>query len=97
MNHEEKPSQPKTNAARHSDPLLTTARHQLEENFQHTKEALERMRVSLTEKSREYAQTTDALVHEKPWPAIGLAFGIGIFIGLLARKKTSARSSSFWT
>ena len=34
MNHEEKPSQPKTNAARHSDPLLTTARHQLEENFE---------------------------------------------------------------
>jgi ElaB/YqjD/DUF883 family membrane-anchored ribosome-binding protein len=95
MNHEEKPSQQEGNTARHIDPLLTAAKHQLEENLQHTKAALERMRSSLAEKSRECARSTDALVHEKPWPAIGLAFGIGILIGVLARRTTSGRFNSW--
>lgn len=30
------------------------------------------------------AQTTERLVHERPYQAIGIAFGLGVIVGLLA-------------
>lgn len=35
-------------------------------------------------KTREYSQATDRAIREKPYAAVGIAFGIGLVIGLLA-------------
>lgn len=35
---------------------------------------------------RKAARTTDAYVHDNPWAVIGAAAGVGLIIGLLARR-----------
>jgi ElaB/YqjD/DUF883 family membrane-anchored ribosome-binding protein len=43
----------------------------------------------LHDKTFEYSKVTDQAIREKPYIAVGIAFGFGILIGLLA---TSGRS-----
>jgi ElaB/YqjD/DUF883 family membrane-anchored ribosome-binding protein len=38
----------------------------------------------LQDKTIEYSKATDRIIHEKPYPAIGIAFGLGMLIGFLA-------------
>jgi len=36
---------------------------------------------------REFANDTNAYVHEKPWMAVGLATGVGILVGMLISRR----------
>lgn len=38
----------------------------------------------LHEKTLEYSKATDRAIHEKPYVAIGVAFGVGVLLGYLA-------------
>ncbi|MEO7296994.1 MAG: hypothetical protein ABI042_00300 [Verrucomicrobiota bacterium] len=38
----------------------------------------------LSDKTIEYSKATDKVIREKPYAAIGIAFGVGVAIGLLA-------------
>ena len=37
----------------------------------------------LQDKTVEYSQATDRAIHEKPYVAIGVAFGVGVLLGYL--------------
>ena len=41
------------------------------------------------EKAAECARVTDATVHEHPYQAIGIAFGVGAFLGYLVSRRCS--------
>ncbi len=38
----------------------------------------------LSDKTIEYSKATDKVIREKPYAALGIAFGVGVAIGLLA-------------
>jgi len=44
----------------------------------------------IQDKTMEYSKITDKAIHDKPYVAVGIAFGVGMLIGLLA---TSGKSS----
>jgi ElaB/YqjD/DUF883 family membrane-anchored ribosome-binding protein len=44
----------------------------------------------IQDKTIEYSKVTDQAIREKPYVAVGIAFGVGMLIGLLA---TSGKSS----
>jgi len=39
------------------------------------------------EKAVEHAKAADKVIRERPYQTIGLAFGLGLLIGILARRK----------
>ncbi len=45
----------------------------------------------IQDRTKEYSKVTDQAIREKPYAAVGIAFGVGMIIGLLA---TSGKSSS---
>lgn len=52
--------------------------------------ARERLRAAgadLGMRARAAGQSADDYVHENPWPAIGVAAGIGLLVGLLGRRR----------
>lgn len=52
--------------------------------------ARERLRVAganLGTRAKAAGRSADDYVHENPWPAIGIAAGIGLLLGLLGRRR----------
>ena len=45
--------------------------------------ALRELQSAMMEKTKAAAQSTDQVVHENPWAAVGVAVGLGLAIGLL--------------
>lgn len=41
----------------------------------------------IVENTKEAARATDQYVHEHPWKSIGIAAGIGLFLGLLISRR----------
>jgi ElaB/YqjD/DUF883 family membrane-anchored ribosome-binding protein len=41
----------------------------------------------LEEKTREAAKATDKLIRDHPYPSLGIAFGVGIAVGFLLKRK----------
>lgn len=50
-------------------------------------EAAKETRQKLEQKMREGATATDQLIREHPYQSIGLAFGVGMLIGVLLNRK----------
>lgn len=44
----------------------------------------------IQDKTVEYSKATDTAIREKPYAAVGIAFGVGIMIGLLATTRNSS-------
>ena len=61
--------------------------HELRERLARTLELARSTCRRFEEKTREGARATDKLVREHPYPTIGIAFGVGIVIGLLLKRK----------
>lgn len=51
------------------------------------KERLRAAGADLGTRAREAGRTADDYVHENPWPAIGIAAGVGFLLGLLGRRR----------
>ena len=64
---------------------VANARKRLEAALERSKVAYGRVR----EKAIEGAKATDRVVHEHPYQAVGVAFGIGILVGLLVGRRSS--------
>jgi len=64
---------------------VSEARQRLAAALERGKEIYGRAR----EKAVECAQATDEAVHEHPYQAIGIAFGVGALIGYLAARRCS--------
>ncbi len=44
----------------------------------------------LQDKTREYSRATDRVIRQKPYAAIGIAFGVGLVVGLLVCRGNSS-------
>lgn len=62
-------------------------RASVEESLEVTKERLRELQQAAMDKTAAAARATDDYVHENPWPAIGVAAGIGVLIGLLLSRR----------
>ena len=64
---------------------VAEARKRLAEALESGKEIYDRVR----DKALDGARATDEAVHEHPYHAIGIAFGVGVIIGYLAARQCS--------
>jgi ElaB/YqjD/DUF883 family membrane-anchored ribosome-binding protein len=66
---------------------INAARARAEETLRSARARLGQLGDAGVEKAKEAAKATDTYVHENPWQAVGIAAGVGFFVGwLLARK-----------
>jgi ElaB/YqjD/DUF883 family membrane-anchored ribosome-binding protein len=66
---------------------IHAARTRAEETLRTAKARLGEMGEAGAEKARAAAKATDVYVHENPWQAIGIAAGLGVFVGWLMGRK----------
>ena len=66
---------------------VVNLRAKAEESLAAAKVKLADAQDALIEKGKIAAQATDDYVHEKPWHAVGIAAGVGLFIGLLIGRR----------
>ena len=69
-------------ATEHGDNEKRTLRAKLEAATEKAKEVGKR----LQEQTIAAAKTTDKAVHEHPYQAIGIAFGVGLLVGVLVMR-----------
>jgi len=67
--------------------LAGRARMQAEESLRHARTRMLEIEQRLAASGRATAQSTNTYVHENPWPAIGVAAGIGFVAGLLLTRR----------
>ena len=65
-----------------SDALESIA-DQIEEGIEKGKFSFRELQSAMMEKTKAAAHSTDVVVHENPWAAVGVAVGLGLAIGLL--------------
>jgi ElaB/YqjD/DUF883 family membrane-anchored ribosome-binding protein len=68
---------------------------QVEANVERGKNALAEWRVTLFDKTSEFAQTMDRYTHEHPWRMISSALVAGLMLGLLVGCQKSHRKAHF--
>src|SRR5438105_4486942 len=56
--------------------------------IQHGKFTAAELQAALARRSRKIAQTTDDLVHDFAWTAVGMGVGLGFLMGMLAARST---------
>ena len=61
--------------------------HELRERLAQKLEVARATCRRLEEKTREAAKATDKVIREHPYPSLGIAFGVGIVLGLLLKRK----------
>lgn len=73
--------------ASHAGENAAAARARLRESLQSAKERLSAAEAAVVEKTRQAARATDEYVHENPWKSMGVAFSVGIIIGMLIARR----------
>ena len=63
-----------------------TEKHELRAKLDAATEKAKQVCRRLQEQTVAAAKATDKAVHEHPYPAIGIAFGVGLLIGVLATR-----------
>ncbi|MCC6354291.1 MAG: DUF883 domain-containing protein [Verrucomicrobiae bacterium] len=63
------------------------AREQLDQNMRRLRSQLEDAEGRLRERGKVMAKATDDLVHDHPWESAGVAFGVGLLIGILINRR----------
>jgi len=81
-------------AAEEADALLQKGAEAMKEgteevanNFQHLWEVAQETCEKLQTEAVEAAKATDQAIRRNPYPAVGIAFGIGLLAGLLLKRK----------
>ena len=54
-----------------------------EDAIQSAKQQLSEVLDGITERAREYGRYADERVQKNPWTAVGVGFGVGLFMGVL--------------
>lgn len=57
------------------------------DSIEQSKAALADVQEMLSERTRECMETTDNYVRANPWVAVGIAAGVGLIVGMLARRR----------
>ncbi len=63
------------------------ARAKIEASLRDARSKLSDIEATLTTQARDAAQATDALVHQHPWQAVGIAAAVGFVLGLLMQRR----------
>jgi ElaB/YqjD/DUF883 family membrane-anchored ribosome-binding protein len=66
---------------------LDTITEQIQDGIERGKYTLSQLQTRLTDTTRQAAETTDRMVHENPWTAIGIAVGLGVVLGFLLPRR----------
>ena len=61
------------------------------ESFQAARERLNQTFTGVSERAREAAHYADEAVHNNPWTSVGVGFGLGVIVGVLAALAASSR------
>lgn len=65
--------------------MVAEARQRIEQSLTEGKRALADAQTTLSQKSEQAAEMAHDYVRDNPWSAIGVAFGVGLVLGLLVR------------
>jgi ElaB/YqjD/DUF883 family membrane-anchored ribosome-binding protein len=63
------------------------AREQLEQKLRHLRRDLESVEGRVLERGKVVVKATDDLVHDHPWESAGVAFGVGLLLGVLINRR----------
>jgi ElaB/YqjD/DUF883 family membrane-anchored ribosome-binding protein len=63
------------------------ARASLKESLQAARQRLTMTEQAMVEKTKQAARATDQYVHENPWKSAGVAFSVGVIVGLLIGRR----------
>ena len=63
------------------------ARAKIEASLRNARSKLADIEATLTNQARDAAQAADAMVHEHPWKAVGVAAAVGFVLGLLIQRR----------
>lgn len=63
------------------------AREQLEQKLRQLRRDLESVEGRVLERGKVVAKATDDLVHDHPWESAGVAFGVGLLLGVLINRR----------
>jgi len=66
---------------------INAARAKAAESISAAKTRLVELEQAVVDKAKAVAKVTDIYVHENPWPAIGIAAGVGFILGLMVRRR----------
>lgn len=66
---------------------VAVAREKIQESLHRAKVKLADAEDVVMDKTKQAARATDEYVHENPWKAVGIAAGVGLFIGLLIGRR----------
>lgn len=66
---------------------LDSITEQIHEGIERGKYTLSQLQTRLTDSTRQAAETTDRMVHENPWAAIGIAVGLGVILGFILPRR----------
>jgi ElaB/YqjD/DUF883 family membrane-anchored ribosome-binding protein len=66
---------------------IHAARVRAEETLRAARARLGELGEAGVEKAKAAARATDTYVHENPWPAIGVAAGVGLLVGWILGRK----------
>lgn len=66
---------------------LESITDQINEGLEKGRYTLSELQKSVMERTRHAAETTDQMVRENPWSAIGIGVAVGLVLGLLIPKR----------
>ncbi len=64
----------------------STARIQLEERLTQARDRIIELEKTAADKAKRAAKSTDQMVHDHPWQAIGIAASVAFLLGLLTHR-----------
>jgi len=65
----------------------SAARVKIEESLRDARRKLAEVEATVTTQARDAAKATDAMVHEHPWKAVGIAAAVGFLLGMLIQRR----------
>jgi ElaB/YqjD/DUF883 family membrane-anchored ribosome-binding protein len=66
---------------------VEAARNRTAESLGQARERLQGLEAELVNRAKEAARDADRYVHDNPWPAVGIAAGIGLLLGVLISRR----------
>jgi ElaB/YqjD/DUF883 family membrane-anchored ribosome-binding protein len=66
---------------------LETITDQIHDGLEKGRYTLSQLQTAVMDRTKHAAETTDELVHDNPWAAIGIAATIGVLLGMLLPRR----------